>query len=310
MTGLVWLIWGTVFATAAFFTYGLLIYYNNRRTVMERFKGPLSAAKLGIRPEQSESQYMRKFLEWISSFGKFALENQAEASKTRSSLIQAGFRHPKGPAYYFGIRALTAFALPLPYLIFSLMKGKIQLVNILASFLLVAMGFYLPQYVLKVLTRRRQDRIDKALPDILDLLIVCMEAGMSLQATINRVAEEIRPVSKDLYDEMNITNAELRTGIPREIALKNLGERTGVKDVKSLMAMMIQSEKMGTSIVQSLRTHASFIRVQRGQRAEEMAAKMPVKILVPMIFFIFPAILIVVIGPAAIQISRSTWFTH
>jgi tight adherence protein C len=124
------------------------------------------------------------------------------------------------------------------------------------------------------------------------------------------VAEEIRTVSKDLYNEMNLTNAELRTGIPREIALKNLGERTGVQDVKSLVALMIQSEKMGTSIAQSLRTHASFIRVQRGQKAEEMAAKLPVKILIPMIFFIFPSILIVVLGPAALQISKSVCLTQ
>jgi tight adherence protein C len=176
--------------------------------------------------------------------------------------------------------------------------------------MLAGVGFYLPQYFLIVITRKRQDRIDKALPDILDLFIVCMEAGMSLQATINRVAEEIRTVSKDLYNEMNLTNAELRTGIPREIALKNLGERTGVQDVKSLVALMIQSEKMGTSIAQSLRTHASFIRVQRGQKAEEMAAKLPVKILIPMIFFIFPSILIVVLGPAALQISKSVCLTQ
>ena len=310
MTGIVWLMWGTVFAAAAFLTYGLLSYYSNRRIVRDRVKNPLSGAKPGIRREGPENLYKKRVFDWISSFGKFALEDKEEISKTRGALIQAGFRHPKGPSIYFGIRALTSFAILIPYLLVVTMKGRVETLHLLVSVLLVGLGFYLPQYALKVITRRRQDRIDKALPDILDLLIVCMEAGMSLQATLNRVAEEVRPISKDLYNEMQLTNAELRTGINRDIALKNLGERTGVQDLKSLVALMVQSEKMGTSIAQSLRTHASFIRVQRGQKAEEVAAKMPVKILIPMIFFIFPAILIVVLGPAAIQISKSAMFTH
>jgi tight adherence protein C len=122
------------------------------------------------------------------------------------------------------------------------------------------------------------------------------------------VAEEIKPLSKDLHQELQLTNAELRTGIPRESALKNLGERTGVQNIKSLVAMMIQSEKMGASNAQAFRTHASFLRVQRGQKAEEKAAKLPVKILFPLMVFIFPAIFIVVLGPAVLQITRSILF--
>jgi len=310
MTGIVWIMWGTVFAAAACLTYGLLSYYGNRRVVRERVKTPLSGAKPGTQREGPENLYKKRVFDWISSFGKFALEDKEEISKTRNALIQAGFRHPKGPATYFGIRALSTFSLLIPYMLIASMQGKIELIHLLGAFLLAVVGFYLPQFVLKRITKKRQDRIDKALPDILDLLIVCIEAGMSLQATLNRVAEEVRPISKDLYNEMQLTNAELRTGINRDIALKNLGERTGVQDLKSLVALMVQSEKMGTSIAQSLRTHASFIRMQRGQKAEEVAAKMPVKILIPMIFFIFPAILIVVLGPAAIQISKSAMFTH
>lgn len=310
MTGIVWLMLGTVFATAACLTYGLLSYYGNRRRVKERFKSPAYTSQPGIRGEGPENLYKKRFLEWVSSLGKFALEDKEEISKTRSALIQAGFRRPRGPAIYFGIRALASFSLLLPFLVVVTMKGRVEPLHWLVSIILVGVGFYLPEYVLTVTTRRRQDRIDKALPDVLDLLIVCMEAGMSLQATLNRVAEEVKPISKDLYNELQLTNAELRTGITRETALKSLGERTGVPDVKSLVSLMVQSEKMGTSIAQSLRTHASFMRVQRGQKAEEMAAKLPVKILIPMIFFIFPSILIVVLGPAAIQISKSSWFSH
>jgi tight adherence protein C len=189
------------------------------------------------------------------------------------------------------------------------MKGGLTKSTFLYLFLLAGVGFYLPQYVLRFITSRRQDRIDKALPDVLDLFIVCMEAGLALQAAMNRVAEEVRQISTDLYNEFQLTNAELRTGIPRETALKNLGERTGVQNVKALVGLMIQSDKMGTSISQALRTHASFLRVQRGLKAEEKAAKLPVKILFPMMFFIFPAVFVVVIGPAIIQMGKSSIFS-
>jgi tight adherence protein C len=162
-------------------------------------------------------------------------------------------------------------------------------------------------YLLRFITSRRQDRIDKALPDVLDLLIVCMESGLSLQATLNRVSDEVKGISMDLYKELQLTNAELKTGISREVALKNLGERTGVQNVKALVGLMIQSDRMGASIVQALRTHAAYLRVQRSQRAEEQAGKLPVKILFPLLLFIFPAIFVVVLGPAAVQMTKSSF---
>jgi tight adherence protein C len=135
-----------------------------------------------------------------------------------------------------------------------------------------------------------------------------MEAGLSLQATINRVSDEVKNISLDLFKELQLTNAELRTGISRETALRNLGERSGVQNVQALVGLMIQSDKMGASIVQSLRTHAAFLRVKRSQQAEEQAAKLPVKILFPLLLCIFPAIFVVLLGPAAIQMSKSSFF--
>lgn len=303
-----WLMGATIFLTIALLTYGLLTYFSTRRVVKERIRGATPSAAPLFQRDRREDSLTRQFLEWVSSFGKWGVRDREEASKVRSTLIQAGFRHPKGPAIYFGLRVLVAFFLPLAFLMASIIKGKVSQITLILAFSLSGCGFYLPQYLLKVITRRRQDRIDKALPDVLDLLIVCMEAGLALTGTITRVAEEIRAISKDLYGELQLTNAELRAGIPRENALKNLGERTGVQSVKSLAALMVQSDKLGASIVQSLRTHASFLRVQRGLKAEEMAAKLPVKILFPMIFFIFPAVFIVVLGPAAIQITKSSFF--
>jgi tight adherence protein C len=305
--GSFWVIATATFASIAFLIYGILSYYDSRRLVRDRFKKvSINAMPLIYREEANTLK--KRFLDWISSLGKFALEADKDNSKLRQTLIQAGFRHAKGPAIYFGLRIIMAFLLPVIYLLANVMQGRLTRGNLLFCLLAAGAGYYSIPYALKLITNRRQDRIDKALPDVLDLLIVCMEAGLSLQATINRVSDEVKNISLELYKELQLTNAELRTGIHREVALKNLGERTGVQNVKALVGLMIQSDRMGASIVQSLRTHAAFLRVQRAQKAEEKAAKLPVKILFPMLLLIFPAIFVVVIGPAAIQITKSSFF--
>jgi tight adherence protein C len=307
MMGLYWIIGMASFATVAFLTYGILAYYNSRKVIRDRFKkSSLDAVPLIYRDEPRGLK--KQFLDWVSSLGKFAMDADEDVSKLRQTLIQAGFRHSKGPAIYFGIRILVAMVLPIIYLLANAMHGVLTKGNLLICFMFAGGGFYLVPYILQYITTRRQDRIDKALPDVLDLLIVCMEAGLSLQATINRVSDEVKGISFEIYKELQVTNAELRTGINREVALKNMGERAGAQSVKALVGLMIQSDRMGASIVQSLRTHASFLRVQRSQKAEEKAAKIPVKILFPMLLFIFPAIFTVVLGPAAIQITKSSFF--
>jgi tight adherence protein C len=274
--------------------------------VRDRFK-KVSTDTMPLVYRGEDNGLKKQFLNWISSLGHFATDSKKDDSDLRLSLIQAGFRHPKGIAIYFGLRFLLALLLPVLYLLANVMNGVMNRGNLLICFLLAGSGFYVVPYLLRFITRRRQDRIDKALPDVLDLLIVCMEAGLSLQATINRVSDEVKSISTDMYRELQLTNAELRTGISRELALRNLGERTGVQNVKALVGLMIQSDKMGASIVQALRTHAAFLRVQRSQKAEERAAKLPVKILIPLLLFIFPAIFVVVMGPAVIQMTKSSF---
>jgi tight adherence protein C len=309
MTGLFWIIATASFATVAFLTYGVLSYLSNRKLVRDRFK-PASNDTMPLIYRGEVNSFKKQFLDWISSLGHYAIDEKKDDAQLRLDLVQAGFRHPKGPAIYFGIRFLLALLLPVIFLLANFMNGSFTTQNLMVCLLAAGSGFYIVPYLLKVFTRRRQDRIDRALPDVLDLLIVCMEAGLSLQATINRVSDEVKSISMDLFKELQLTNAELRTGINRETALKNLGERTGVQNVKALVGLMIQSDRMGASIVQSLRTHASFLRVQRSQRAEETAAKLPVKILFPLLLFIFPAIFVVVLGPAAIQITKSSLWGH
>lgn len=307
MTGLEWLICTGTFLAGTCLVYGFLHHLGGRRLVKSRFR----KAPEGAMPLYQDGNYtwLRLFLDWVSSFGRFAATDKEGATKLRFALLQAGFRHPKGPAIFYGLQALGAFCLPMPYLLINVMHGTMTSGNLAVTLLLGGIGFYLPKYTLKFLTKRRQDRIDKGLPDVLDLLIVLLEAGLSLQSTLNRVSDEVRSISQELYQELHLTNVELRTGITRETALKNMADRTGVQSVKSLVGMMIQSEKMGTSLSQALRVHSNFLRVQRAQKAEAIAAKMPVKIMFPMLLFIFPAIFIVVLGPAAINMLHSSMFS-
>jgi tight adherence protein C len=309
MTGLFWIITLASFATVVFLTYGVLSYCSSRKLVRDRFK-KVSTDSVPLIYRGEVNSFKKQFLDWVSSLGNYAVDTKDDNSQLRQSLIQAGFRHPKGTAIFFGLRLLLAILLPLIYLVANVVNGVLNRGNLLFCFLLCLLGFYSVPYLLKLIINRRKDRIDKALPDVLDLFIVCMEAGLSLQATINRVSDEVKSISVDLFKELQLTNAELRTGVGREVALKNFGERTGVQNVKALVGLMIQSEKMGASIVKSLRTHAAFLRVQRSQLAEEKAAKLPVKILFPLLMFIFPAIFVVVLGPAVIQIAKSSFFSH
>lgn len=304
-----YLLYIVTFTCVASLTYGILIYYSHRRLVRDRFKRVYSTS-LPLYQKKDEDTFKKRFLDWVSSLAKWSIKDKEEVSKVRMFLLHAGFRGNKGFGIFFGIKALSAFCLPIPYLIGNAMHGTLTSMQLFIALFIATFGFYLPQFVLTKIVQRRQDRIDKALPDVLDLLIVCMEAGLGLQATLTRVSDEVRAISPDVFTEFQITNAELRTGIPRETALRTLGERTGVQNLKALVGMMIQSERLGASIAQAMRTHAAFLRVQRAQKAEEKAAKLPVKILFPMLFFIFPAIFIVILGPAIIQMVKSGFLSQ
>jgi tight adherence protein C len=162
-------------------------------------------------------------------------------------------------------------------------------------------GMFLPSFLLSRQIAKRQTRIVRALPDALDLMVVCVEAGLGLNAALHRVGREMEMVESALSKELAITNREIRAGKPRDEALRNLGDRTGVDDVKSLVAMLVQTDRFGTSITESLRVFADSIRIRRRQRAEELVAKAAIKLIFPLLLFIFPALLIVLMGPALIR---------
>ena len=229
-----------------------------------------------------------------------------EGSELRRRFMHAGLRSPTAPVFFFAIKTLLAFGLPL-----ALWTAK----NIAAwdmpgnkfliyAGLLCGIGFYVPNLILGRLIALRQREIFENFPDALDLLTICVEAGLSLEAALNRVAGEIRLKSAILADELQLVCLEFRAGSGKERALRNLALRTGVEDIDTLVAMLVQSEKFGTSIGESLRIHSEMLRIKRQQRAEELAAKVAVKLIFPLVLCIFPSILITVAGPAMIRIAK------
>jgi tight adherence protein C len=242
-----------------------------------------------------------------SPLAKLSLpDDNWERSAIRTRFIMAGFRHPAAPAIFFAGKTMLALLLP-AVLYFALnTTGKAQDTNTLLLYLLLAatLGTYLPNLLLRHLIARRQLEIFQSFPDALDLMTICVEAGLGIDAALSRVAGEIGLSSPVLSEELTLVTLELRAGGTKEKALRNLALRTGVEDVDALVSMLIQAERFGTSIAASLRIQSDLLRTKRRMRAEETAAKIGLKLLFPLIFFIFPSLLVVLMGPAMLQIYR------
>lgn len=251
--------------------------------------------------------WRKKVIKVLGPMGRLATPKEGwEQSPLRQRFMHAGWRDENAPVFFFGIKALLTFALPGLVLVLIGITG-VQLKEqglLVALFGFAAAGYYLPNLILarKVFVRTRE--IFENLPDAVDLMMVCIEAGLGLDAAIARVAQEIRLKSAEMADELYLVGLELRAGASRERALRNLALRTGVEEVDELVTMLVQCDRFGTSIADSLRVHSETLRTKRRQRAEEAAAKIPVKLLFPLIFFIFPALLLVLMGPAIISIYR------
>ena len=237
-----------------------------------------------------------RLLNTLRRLGRAAPKPSRELGKLKERLIHAGYRGSEALTLFFGIRLGLAIVLFL--LGTSPFIPKSGLIAGLAG---AAFGYLLPSMALARMAKRRQHRIRLSLPDALDLLVVSVEAGLGLDQAIQRVGEELAFAHPELSGELRLINLELRAGKGRADALRNLAERTGVDDLSSLAAMLIQTDKFGTSVARSLRVHSETLRTKRRQRAEEAAAKTGVKMVFPLVFCIFPAIWVVTIGPAAIK---------
>ena len=246
-----------------------------------------------------ETPTWEKLSATFKRMGKVAPQSPAEMGKLQRRLVAAGFRNSEALVVFLGIRVATAAVL------FAVVATPIFFrPNVILALGAAGLGYLLPNIVLARLEKRRQHRIRLSLPDALDLLVVSVEAGLGLDHAIQRVGEELIFAHPELCEELRLINFELRAGKARTEALHNLGERTGVDDVISLVAMLVQTDKFGTSVAQSLRVHSDTLRTKRRQRAEEAAAKVGVKMVFPLVLCIFPAIWVVTLGPAAIKIVQ------
>ena len=235
-------------------------------------------------------------METLKRLGAAIPKSPSEMGKLRLRLVHAGFRRKDAVAVFLGIRvgvALVCFAV--------LATPVVMAPNVPLALGAAGLGYVLTGVVLARLAKRRQHRIRLSLPDALDLLVVSVEAGLGLDQALQRVGDELVTAHPELSDDLRLINLELRAGKPRAEALHNLADRTGVDDLASLVAVLVQTDKFGTSVAQSLRVQSEVLRTKRRQRAEEAAAKTGVKMVFPLVICIFPAIWVVTIGPAAIK---------
>jgi len=261
---------------------------------IERRLGEVTGTRIKGRFE--DAAYDKMVITAMKRIGRAGPKSSSEMSKLQQRLVAAGYRSSEALAVFLGIRvglAVLAFAL-----VATPVLGRPNLAMALGA---CALGYVVPGMLLARVAKRRQHRIRLGLADTLDLLVVSVEAGLGLDQAIQRVAEELAFAHPDLCDELRLINFELRAGENRVDALRHLADRTGVDDVASLVAMLVQTDKFGTSVAQSLRVHSDTLRTKRRQRAEEAAAKTGVKMVFPLVFCIFPAIWVVTIGPAAIK---------
>jgi tight adherence protein C len=236
----------------------------------------------------------------LRGLGQLLPSSGKKLSRTVRLMLRAGFRSPEAVKIFQGFRVLLPPVFVAAVYFTHLFAWNPPFVIGFAA----AAGFLLPDFWLSWRVKRRQRRLVLGLPDALDLLVVCVEAGMGLDQAIFRVARELRIAHAGLSDELQLVNLEMRVGKSRADSLRELGVRTGVEDIKSLGVMLIQADRFGTDLAQSLRVHSDNLRTKRRQRAEESAAKTSVKMVPVLVFFIFPALFAVILGPAVISLVR------
>jgi len=221
-----------------------------------------------------------------------------EAAKLQKQLLQAGYRSPEAATAFRAIQITMLIALPTLVAIVCFLLDR-PLSNFLVWGMIGAgLGFYLPRYVLRRMIASRQRRITWGLADAMDLMVVAVEAGLGLNAALNRVGEELKDLHPDLHEEIDLVNLEIRVGRSREEALRNLAERTGVDDIRSFVALLIQADRFGSSIAKAVRIFADSLRTKRRQRAEQAAQKAALKLLIPLTLFLFPVIILVILAPS------------
>lgn len=246
---------------------------------------------------------MSRFLERI---GKRVVRNESEiAGEEKIRFLRAGLRGKNVVSIFWGGKILTGGFLCIGSLLFarSVFAAELSLhYSLLISLYFGFLGFYLPNIWLKIRIQKRKRRIFEGFPDALDLVVVCLEAGMGMDSAINRVGDEIRAIHKDLSDELKLLSLEIRAGMTRKDALRNFAARTDLEEVRNLVTLISQTDRFGTSAASALRVYSDNFRARRYQRGEEKATKLPVKMIIPMILFILPAMVVAILGPIALKV--------
>jgi tight adherence protein C len=271
---------------------------------LERIGRPKSLADIDLAQKKADERFSG-LKDTMSSLGNVLEGSELEKSSLKIKLANAGFRSESAASVYQGMRlaSLVVFLAP-ALLIFGIKFGAtfkaMQYVLVFGG-----IGLYLPSLILWYLRSKRQQEIFLTLPDALDLMVVCVESGLGLDAAMRRVTEEMKGHAKTICEEFALSNLQLQMGRPRREVLHDLGVRTGVDDVRSLAAILIQADRFGSSIAQALRVQSDSMRTRRRQLAEEKAAKTAVQLIFPLVLFIFPGIFVVLVGPAAINICNN-----
>jgi tight adherence protein C len=283
----------------------LLLFHRNiisgRLARISLFSASIPAQKINLLEEESAG-VVAKTIKYLHNFA--SPKETSRKKKIRYNLMQAGFRSRQAYRNFLTAKIILAVLLPCIYLVVK--PAFIFSPDIIAIFcILFVIGYFTPSFLLSHFKQKRQERVFKSLPDALDLMNICVAAGLGLDMTFKRVGDELRSLWKDLSDEFYLTNLEIRAGMPREESYKNMSRRTGVSEVQSLMGMLIQTSKFGTSVSAALRVHSAGMRMKRRQLAEEKAAQIGVKMILPLVIFIFPALFIVLVGPAGITIFKT-----
>jgi tight adherence protein C len=265
---------------------------------LERTVGRADAVERAVgRPGRNLSKVLQP-LGWLVRPTK-----AAELSRLRTRLIQGGMRGPYALESFLGTKLIAAFVCTV--VVLELNARLIHLafpVDLVLPVWTCIIAFFLPNWWLSSKVKERQSNIERALPDAMDLLVTCVEAGLAIDSAMSRVSEEIGLASQILGAELNLTFLEIQAGVPRPDAFRRLADRTGVEDLRSLSAMLIQTDLFGTSVARALRVHSDGMRIRRMQRAEERAAMVGVKMTIPLILFILPSLVAVLLGPAMVSI--------
>ena len=277
-------------------------FYARPGRVYEQLGGPASLGLPSI--DRTEQGDLNVVVTLVEQLGHLVPISEDDESIVRHDLVSAGYRSDNAVWVYFGLRALSAVFLVGMALVFGSSITSNPVLNIVMPVAAGLAGWFGPGFVLDMLVSARQQRIREGLPDCLDLIVVCVEAGLALDQAMQHVSRELMDVHPDISREIELVNLEIRGGKRRAEALRGLADRTGEAELSKLVAVMIQTDRFGTSIADSLRTHSDFMRVRRRQEAEERAAKVGVKLVFPIFFLILPAMLIVVAGPGLLQVFK------